>query len=1045
MRTWIISTLTALVAASTAAALEVPLTVAEPAGVARTAEPVSGGIPLPWGQFKQDQAFSLTDAAGKEVPCQALPLVVDEKGFLRWVLLDFQTDLAVKEKKTFTLKTAAGSARPAKAVKVTRDAKSVTVDTGAVSFTIDAAKPFSLLSAASAGGKAVVSGGEASYTDGFDGKRYVADKPTSIDVEYEGPLRATVCVKGRFVGDEKSKFGYVARITAWAGRSDLFVKYSLANSNPDHYAYRRVKDSTVALTLADRPREATLGASKALKTSADAWMQQSMRVTSASIHSHDMMGLNPWFRTTPGADGPGGCKAVSAGKDLWTSQGKGDVAEGWIAVTSGGANVSVCDLYFVEDPPRRLAATDGALVLTGITEPLEGAKPPWGEPTRWLFDCTHITSQYLIDLAAPADPAAVSANVKRGKGRLWAMAPPAWYFDTEGLSVGRFGTQADELACYDAWGWKYDKARAPQRADGQTGRIGRYVAGDDNHFVSEQDTLDGLLLMYLRTGSRAFFDAAQTWANYFLDLQTWRTDGWRWKDGGVWWHGGPAGNRAQRAADPVTGLRTGLPAEWTKSIKTKLGTWDRTACRTLNAQFLMKACHCHNWGEGLVDWFLLTGDRDACEAAIDTVEQQIDFHRRASGRAPGKARGYSRDFTRACHLTNAARLAMPTDPFVVEASDYLAACYLKRPNPEPRGFVNAAGGLRVPRARRPKDVDPKNWDQQAQDKKAFEKWLKGYVGDRGVAAMKERGVTFDAKTGRFTDPKTGAAWRPLAGATTWMYPPLSRAMETYLRITGDEDAQDWLIAYGQAVARVLYQPRHGRLHSRILVDFPVKGVAKDLGSWLLPENGTDAKGVRLSHYLGGFHPDIPARAYALCGEPTLKQRAYDYWFYVNHAPGAGDTSTGGAVSRWVNLYSTHDEAVCFTGKTFYIWSHPRDDEKAPAAVTDLSVSVSGEKATVSFTAPADQGGKVVRYQVKCSDKPIVDYTTFLKKWAANEDAGVTNWWLAANLAGEPTPGAAGRKVTFTVIGVPDGARHFAVRSFDDSSNRSALSNAAMVE
>ena len=41
--------------------------------------------------------------------------------------------------------------------------------------------------------------------------------------------------------------------------------------------------------------------------------------------------------------------------------------------------------------------------------------------------------------------------------------------------------------------------------------------------------------MYLRTGRRAFFDAAEAWANYFMDLQTWRTDGWRWKDGGVWW------------------------------------------------------------------------------------------------------------------------------------------------------------------------------------------------------------------------------------------------------------------------------------------------------------------------------------------------------------------------------------------------------------------------------------------------------------------------------------------------------------------------------
>ncbi|MGQ9663208.1 MAG: hypothetical protein ACUVWX_12860 [Kiritimatiellia bacterium] len=154
-------------------------------------------------------------------------------------------------------------------------------------------------------------------------------------------------------------------------------------------------------------------------------------------------------------------------------------------------------------------------------------------------------------------------------------------------------------------------------------------------------------LMFLRTGRRAFFDAAEAWANYFLDLQTWRSDGWRWKGGGVWWHGGPAGNSPQRAADPVTGVRNSLPAEWTKEFKMKNMTLDRTGCVHLNATFLFKSCHCHNWGEGLVDWFLLTGDRDAYEAAIDTTEQMIDFYRRAQRREPGKATGFSCDFTRA--------------------------------------------------------------------------------------------------------------------------------------------------------------------------------------------------------------------------------------------------------------------------------------------------------------------------------------------------------------------------------------------------------------
>jgi hypothetical protein len=299
----------------------------------------------------------------------------------------------------------------------------------------------------------------------------------------------------------------------------------------------------------------------------------------------------------------------------------------------------------------------------------------------------------------------------------------------------------------------------------------------------------------------------------------------------------------------------------------------------------------------------------------------------------------------------------------------------------------------------------------------------------------------------------------LADDHTFMYPPLHRAMETYWRITGNEDAFDWLVAYGQAVALVQYQAKHGCMNSAFLMDFPVKGFAWDRWSWDIPEGAKEAK---VSGYNAQFYPDIPARAYQFCGEPFLKQRAFDWWCRSTH-PGTFERSAIASVGKWANVYSTHDESVCFSGKTFYIWAHPRKDEKAPAAVTDLKVVANGDRATVSFTAPADDpstgsrlredasagtagqaGGKVARYQVKCSDKPIVDYETFLKKFAANEDKDVTNWWMATNLAGEPAPQAAGKKESFTVTGVPANAKHFAVSSFDDSDNRGPLSNVAQV-
>jgi hypothetical protein len=229
------------------------------------------------------------------------------------------------------------------------------------------------------------------------------------------------------------------------------------------------------------------------------------------------------------------------------------------------------------------------------------------------------------------------------------------------------------------------------------------------------------------------------------------------------------------------------------------------------------------------------------------------------------------------------------------------------------------------------------------------------------------------------------------------------------------------------------------------VDFPAKGFAWDRTSWDLPEGAKDSKGLNLpgfNGYQASFYPDVPARAYELCGEPLLKQRAADLWCFSSHA-GTFDKSAIASVGKWVNVYSTHDESGSFTGKTFYIWAHPRADDKPPAAVADLKVTAGGDKATVSFTAPADEGGgKVVRYQVKCSDKPLADYGKFLELFKENKDATATNCWMAANVKDEPAPQAPGAKESFAVSGVPANAKYFAVLSFDDSSNRSPLSNVA---
>ncbi|MGQ9660843.1 MAG: hypothetical protein ACUVWX_00715 [Kiritimatiellia bacterium] len=180
-----------------------PIRVEEPRGIERRSEPVSAGIPLPEGRFARGQPFALFEGS-REIPVQVVPLVVNEQDTLRWILLDFQTDLTPKQARSFVLKAIKPVASPAARLRISETPEELDVETGRITLGIAKNKPFALFSRVEARGKRVAGGGEVSYVDGFDGRRYVADVPTVVEVEYRGDLRVTVCVRGRFAGDDKT-------------------------------------------------------------------------------------------------------------------------------------------------------------------------------------------------------------------------------------------------------------------------------------------------------------------------------------------------------------------------------------------------------------------------------------------------------------------------------------------------------------------------------------------------------------------------------------------------------------------------------------------------------------------------------------------------------------------------------------------------------------------------------------------------------------------------------------------------------------------------
>ncbi|HUU89786.1 MAG TPA: hypothetical protein VM238_01105 [Phycisphaerae bacterium] len=1000
----------AVAAPATAAEFQVPLTVTESAGVARTAEPISGGVPLPRGAFRKDQGFCLTGADGKEVACQVTPLVVEADDTLRWVLLDFQDDVAAGGTNTYTLRAAKPTLAPKQTLSIQAGPDGITVDTGRIRFTISKTKPFALFDSVTAGGKPVVTGGQISYTQmqgraGWDDKAdwqprtFRAAAPDTAKVWYAGPTRVTLEVAGRFA-DDPFKAGYRAFLTAWAGSSRVYVKYSLTNSNADRRTAILVERSAIRLDLAGVGIETLLGAAQPLAVGVVGSLHQGLRLS-------------------PSDAKVAAVRADGTGTRLWTGREAKDRPAGWIA--AGTPPVYVCDVLFSTNPARRLAVDGKHLLLEPIAERFDGTpdpqgrrpSQPWQADGFWLYDCSHHTSEYLFDFAWPADTApagdgaALDALAKAARNRLWVLAPGEHYSACDVLGTGRFGTLADEKACYDQWAWTWNAKQVPAAPAPPPGA---FVPWEDNHYESEADSVQALLLMYLRTGQRGWFDLAEAWARYHADLQAWRTDGWQWKDGAIWFpQGGPQGNRRVRedwnfAWGPDWGNRKGNPD-----------------CYDLWRHSQAKACYCHFYGSGLADYFCLTGDRDALVAAIDDVEQKAEEFRRHGRFEPGKTPvGSIRGFGRGFEVAMRVLMADPTNPLVAETCHLAARTLRESPLLDERGFhASRIGGGFGGMAAKNLSANTRKW-----------------MNDRGIT-FTQQGDTVDTLT------KGDKTWPVRSFGGTWQHLYIQNGADLYARHFDDDDMRDFTIAFAKMAERYMLSPKCRQTWYYTYFDVPDFGMVFD--PWVFDHTTTtDGEGCVHSGWYTRFFPDACAKGFSWTGEKAFLEKGKAFWYYGSKREYQTKGLRGGPneVNRFAGHTPPKDDQVLSTSRLFYEWSHPRTDTQPPQAVRDLAVKrLGGGKAEIRFTAPADAGGgKVARYQVKAATLPIVPY----EAWDCARDAGANrNWWMAANLKGEPAPSKPGTAERFTVTGVPDGQPlYFAVRSFDDSWNRSAVSNVA---
>ena len=220
-----------------AGAVEVTLAVREGAGVGRQPGVVTAGVPFAKGAVADVGALSVS-VGGKPIPAQFIEIAPWDDGSVRWALMDCQADVPAGGMAELVVRDDGKNPGPATPVRVTEAGSSIRVSTGPLEFTVDKRK-FNLFRSLKVDGRELVtSAGRGLVIYSQDGGAVPAGAPSQVTIEQAGPMKAIVCVKGKYPGLHEGLIGYTVRITAYAGRKLLKVHAWLENGGAHGYAPR---------------------------------------------------------------------------------------------------------------------------------------------------------------------------------------------------------------------------------------------------------------------------------------------------------------------------------------------------------------------------------------------------------------------------------------------------------------------------------------------------------------------------------------------------------------------------------------------------------------------------------------------------------------------------------------------------------------------------------------------------------------------------------------------------------------------------------------
>lgn len=570
-----------------ASAFDIALAVEEPGGVPRPGWPVTSGVPFARGALTDAKAVTLLAGDGKAVPLQTDVLARWPDGSVRWLLLDFQVDLAAGEKKAFTLRRELKAAAPAVTapVRVTTAGTRTTIDTGPLRLELDS-QGFDPLGAVwldeNSDGRftadeRVTSGAGGLFVRDAASRRFESARaPAEIVVEESGPLRVVVRATGRHASADGSMFRYIVRLHAYRGQPFVRCFYTFIN---DHQGSVMASIEELGVTMRLAPE------------------------------------AGPAAHAAVGGHAPGTARIFQVDEHRYEVNGRaaGARAPGWATEAGMKAGFAVGVREFWQQWPKSIEARAGTVTLglcpdfpAGIYDgkSLEDENKLYYPLRQGLHTFkigvakTHEFSALFFAGAPKSEP--LADFFRAAEEPLLARCEPAYVGGTQ--AAGDFPpADPKKFAGYDAW---FDRAFVAhlERRD-RVREYGMLNYGDwfgeraVNWGNLEYDLAHGLFLQYLRTGDRRLFSRGAQASRHHIDVDV------------------------IHAINPLLKNPFGLPPKvgeiWLHSLN-HTGGYFANAPLPVNMTYQMghSANYGHVWISGDLDYYHLTGDRRARDVAL---------------------------------------------------------------------------------------------------------------------------------------------------------------------------------------------------------------------------------------------------------------------------------------------------------------------------------------------------------------------------------------------------------------------------------------------